>query len=111
MRRAELVLHHNPPPRADVMLMKTVEEAHGPPSLKRERERKLSSLSLCRKRAKGGVKPKLLQEISPRSLEQSAKRLHLLKISLRKKMHHVAQKLQDSLFKKRDIKEQQRRRR
>lgn len=70
MRRAELVLHHNPPPRADVMLMRTVGEAHGPPSQKNKKT-KVSSLSLCGKRAKGGVEPKLLQEIYPHSLEQS----------------------------------------
>lgn len=37
MRRAQLVLHHNPPPRADVMLMKTVKEVHAPPTEKREK--------------------------------------------------------------------------
>lgn len=54
MRRAELVLHHNPAPRADVMLMKTVEEAHGPPSPKKKTKQKKPVLSFTvREEGKG----------------------------------------------------------
>lgn len=99
MRRAELVLHHNPAPRADVMLMKTVEEAHGPPSPKKTKQKKkLSSLSLCGKRAKGGVTPNTTPgnlPTQPGKISQHLqhqKKTHFLKVS---HQDHVAEELQD----------------